>query len=162
MAHHIGQRARERAVAAGTPRLVLDTQVWLDLLLFRDPRVAALERALVDGGVEAVMDGRMRDELARVLGYPAFALDAERQAGIAKVAAGLATRVDTRDCTPPLPRCRDPDDQMFVEVACMHGASALLSRDAALLRMATRLRAFGVEMSTPAAWCVARGGTRAG
>ncbi len=135
---------------------MLDTQVWLDLLLFRDPRVATLERALADGDVEAVMDGRMRGELARVLGYPVFALDATRQAAITRSADALSSRVDLPALAWTLPRCRDPDDQMFVEVAVACSASALLSRDDELLRLASRLRAFGVAVTTPAAWCAMR------
>ena len=156
MAHRLGERARGRAVTPDPPRLVLDTHVWLDLLLFHDPRVEQLVRELDAGEVVAVMDGRMRDELVRVLGYPAFALDASRQIEIAREAALLATAVETPAITAVLPRCRDPDDQMFVEVAVACRASALLSRDDELLRLSRRMRAFGVEVTTPNAWCIAR------
>ena len=37
-----------------------------------------------------------------------------------------------------LPRCRDPDDQPFLELARDAGAMALLTRDAQLLRLARR------------------------
>lgn len=157
MAHRLGERARGRAVTPDPPRLVLDTHVWLDLLLFHDPRVERLGCELRAGHVVAVMDGRMRDELVRVLGYPAFGLDATCQADIACAVSRLATAVETPAITGALPRCRDPDDQMFVEVAVACGAAALLSRDDALLRLSRRMRALGVEVATPSAWCIARG-----
>lgn len=158
MAYRLGERARGRAVTPEAPRLVLDTHVWLDLLLFHDPCVERLGRELRERRVVAVMDGRMRNELVRVLGYAAFALDASRQTDIAREVACLATAVETPTITGVLPRCRDPDDQMFVEIAVTCHASALLSRDDALLRLSRRMRAFGVEVTTPNAWCMARAG----
>lgn len=158
MAHHVGDGPRGRAVTPGVPRLVLDTHVWLDLLVFDDPRVAVLDAALREGRVEALVDQRMRDELVRVLGYRALALDPSRQAGVADRVDALSARVEPTPPLHPVPRCHDPDDQMFVEVAVACSATALLSRDDALLRLAGRLRAFGVDVSTPAAWCATRGG----
>jgi len=35
----------------------------------------------------------------------------------------------------PLPACRDPDDQKFLEIARSAGAAALMTRDKALLRL---------------------------
>lgn len=135
---------------------MLDTHVWLDLLLFHDPRVAVLDAALHGSHVDALMDGRMHGELLRVLGYPALALDARRQADIAARVAALSSHVETAPPSVPLPRCRDPDDQMFVEVAVGCRASALLSRDHALLRLAGRLRAFDIDVATPVTWCASR------
>lgn len=157
MAHRQRQRARGHAVA--TPRrLVLDTQVWLDLLVFRDPRLRVLDEALRAGAAVALMDARMRAELARVLAYPAIAPSCPDAADVLATADRLSRLVPV----PPapaatLPRCRDPDDQMFVELALALRVDALLSRDGALLRMAPRLRREGVAVLEPARWCEARG-----
>jgi putative PIN family toxin of toxin-antitoxin system len=132
---------------------VLDTQAWLDLLVFDDPRVDALRTALQEGAAVALMDPRMHAELVRVLGYPALSLDAARAAVVARDASLLSQRVDLPDPLPAgLPRCRDPDDQMFVELAIIARVDALLSRDRALLRMARRLRREGIEVLEPADW----------
>jgi predicted nucleic acid-binding protein len=40
-------------------------------------------------------------------------------------------------------RCRDPDDQMFIDLAVAHRAQ-LLSKDALVLRLAKRLLPLGV------------------
>jgi len=39
---------------------------------------------------------------------------------------------------PTLPACKDPDDQKFLELAVGAGATHLLTRDRALLKMARR------------------------
>lgn len=39
---------------------------------------------------------------------------------------------------PPLPRCKDPDDQKFLELAARCGARVLVTRDASLLRLSKR------------------------
>lgn len=126
---------------------MLDTHVWLDLLAFRDPRVMPLADALASGAAVALMDDRMHAELDRVLAYPQLALDGPTRMRIAEAAAQFSRRQPS----PPAvtPRCRDPDDQMFVELALAARVDALLSRDAALLRMAPRLRREGVDVLTP-------------
>ena len=62
--------------------LVLDTNVWLDWLLFDDPSVAALKAAVKEGRAEVFIDPAGEAELERVLAYDLgkHSLDAERQA----------------------------------------------------------------------------------
>jgi putative PIN family toxin of toxin-antitoxin system len=156
MAHRVGERARGRAVSLPPARLVLDTNAWLDLLVFRDPRVHRLAVALEDGHARALVQPAMRAELERVLAYPALALDDARRAGLLQRFSTLCVPVDT---VAPVaaPRCSDADDQMFVDLALAARAHALLSRDEALLRLAPRLRAHGIQVATPADWCAAGG-----
>ena len=52
------------------PRIVLDTNVCLDLFLFRDPSCARLLAALRAGTVQAVTRDDCREEWQRVLHYP--------------------------------------------------------------------------------------------
>ena len=59
---------------ADVPRVVLDTNVCLDLLLFGDPRAAALHAALRAGTVIAMTDEHCRAEWLRVLAYPQLGL----------------------------------------------------------------------------------------
>ena len=61
------------------PRIVLDTNVCLDLLVFGDPRVEPLRAALQCGDVIGVRDDACRDEWIRVLAYPLLALDEVRR-----------------------------------------------------------------------------------
>lgn len=144
-------------------RLVLDSNVWLDWLVFADGAVTAVRQDVEQGRAEVLIDAPCLDELARVLAYPLqrWTLDA---AGIARALARCRTYSRTV-VSPPvsgLPRCADGDDQKFIELAAGSDAFALLTRDRALLRMAHRSLPFhivppaayaalpGVEWSRPA------------
>ncbi|MGA7983762.1 MAG: PIN domain-containing protein, partial [Burkholderiales bacterium] len=63
-------------------RLVLDTNVWLDWLVFDDPELAALRAAVEQGLAQVFIDAACEAELARVLAYPLgrVRLDAAAQA----------------------------------------------------------------------------------
>ncbi len=137
-------------------RLVLDTNVCLDLFVFSDPRSAALHDALRAGRCTAVSNEACRAEWRRVLRYPVLTLDSARRDALeadydalvvsVAAAAGVAAAMS-------LPRCKDTDDQKFLELARDAGAVALLTRDAALLALAPRtLRAGLFEILTPEAW----------
>ena len=126
-------------------RIVLDTNVWLDLLVFRDAGVGLIER----GGFDIYADERCAEELARVLGYP-FAeklLDAERRAHAMAEFRRRATLVEAA-AAKSLPRCKDPDDQKFLEVALAASALFIITKDAALLALDRRKLPFRIV--TPA------------
>jgi uncharacterized protein len=75
------------------PRVVLDSNVWIDILVFDDPRTRPIAAALADRRVDAVIDARCRAELARVLDYPQFARFAvDKEAALAQV-DGWTTQV---------------------------------------------------------------------
>lgn len=133
------------------PRLVLDTNVCLDLFVFADPRVAALDTALRTGAVVAVTRADCREEWRRVLGYRLPGLDDDARA---RHAAAFDARIECLGEPAPagvrLPRCKDPDDQKFLELALQAGASALVTRDDHLLALAGRTRGL-FEILAPAA-----------
>jgi predicted nucleic acid-binding protein len=152
-------------MAGSPPRVVLDTNVCLDLFVFGDPRCAPLDAALRAGAVEAVTCATCEDEWRAVLGYPQLALEEAVQArAIAAFEArvrrlpyepvGMRPLSHASTRVPRLPRCADPDDQKFVELAARAGARWLLSRDRALLALHRRcLREGGFAVLTPQAWC---------
>jgi putative PIN family toxin of toxin-antitoxin system len=133
------------------PRVVLDTQVWLDWLHFDDPRCATLEMAWRQAALEIIVDPPCRDEWCRVLTYPIFALDVSAQARCLTAFDTRCRMVDAAgEDMPVLPRCKDPDDQKFIELAVRTGASAILSRDHALLALDRRLRRdYGLAVIAP-------------
>ena len=71
--------------AGGTPAVVIDTNRVLDLWLFDDPRVDALRDAIARGGARWLAQPAMREELARVLGYPAVLAQLARRQRTADV-----------------------------------------------------------------------------
>jgi uncharacterized protein len=120
------------------PRVVLDTNAALDVLCFADPRCAALAAALAAGRVVAVTNAACSAEWRRVLRYPVLGLSAMDIARLEAAHDALCVVIDAALDT-RLPRCRDPDDQCFLELARDAGAIALLTRDAELLRLARRV-----------------------
>ena len=133
-------------------RLVLDTNVWLDWLVFDDPELAPLRAAVREGRARVVIDAACEAELARVLAYPLgrISLDAAAQAACLAECRRLAAP-GGRVAPPPgeLPRCRDPDDQKFLELARDCAADFLLTRDRALLELARRAP---FRIVTPGDW----------
>ena len=123
-------------------RLVLDTNVWLDWLVFDDPGIALIAAAVAAGEAEVVVDGACEAELARVLGYPFKdrTLSTERQAECLARCRGLARAADgvNVDAARRLPKCSDPDDQKFLELAASCNAAYLVTKDRALLDLAGR------------------------
>jgi putative PIN family toxin of toxin-antitoxin system len=130
-------------------RIVLDTNVCLDLFVFDDPRCARLRERLHAGDVVAVTDAACRAEWLRVLGYPALALETEaRDAATAHFDALMRVWPSSpaEPDAPKPPRCRDPDDQKFLDLAVRAGARWLLSRDDHLLALARRTARDGLFM----------------
>jgi len=117
-------------------KLVLDTQVWLDWLVFQDPGVRRLRNAVHLGRAEIVMDAACDAELERVLAYDLgkHSIPASGQAAVLAQARRLSNRVEV-SFKGRLPQCRDPDDQKFIELAAAAGADALVTKDRELLRM---------------------------
>ncbi len=136
-----------------TKRVVLDTNVCLDLFVFRDPRWGALLTALKSAAVEAVTSENCRNEWLRVLDYQNLALDAgsKRQA-IADFDALIACIAPEPRLT-ALPVCTDKDDQKFLELARDAEAQCLITKDKALLKLARKMNRSGLfRIMRPEAW----------
>ena len=130
------------------PLLVIDTNIVLDLLVFEDPVQAALRDAVQQGRVVWLATQAMRDELERVLTYPQVA---RRLLARLRTDQEVLAHFDSRSRrVPPVARatvrCRDPDDQIFIDLAVAHRAE-LLSKDALVLRLRKRLAALGVVVA---------------
>jgi putative PIN family toxin of toxin-antitoxin system len=118
-------------------RVVFDTNVLLSMFAFADSRFAPL-RAEVDAGRWlAYTRPDCLEEFRRVLDYAMFKFEPERQA--ATLAAYIAIARQPSALLPiepaPLPRCKDTDDQKFLELARDVEADWLVSSDKALLKL---------------------------
>jgi putative PIN family toxin of toxin-antitoxin system len=134
-------------------RLVLDTNIWLDWLVFDDPSIAPLKAAVATERAEIFIDAACEAELARVLAYElgGRSLDAAAQAACLAECRRIARPVENE--TPAdragLPRCGDPADQIFLEAALAARADFLITRDRALLELARRGRPVPFRILTP-------------
>lgn len=124
---------------------VLDTQVWLDWLVFDDPGVGPIRDAVAAGRVRIVIDEACEAELVRVLAYDLgkFTLGPAEQIACLARCRRLATRVSGASVA-DLPNCRDPDDQKFLELAAGAEAQLLVSKDQAVLALAPRIARFRI------------------
>jgi len=136
-------------------RIVLDTNVCLDLFVFRDQRWQRLMQALTDGEVEAVTRADCKMEWHIVLGYAHLGLDEAMQNAVrAEFDALIRPCAETiPDGSIKLPICRDTDDQKFIELAHQSGATMLITKDKALLKLARKTQKAGLfQIVTPEAW----------
>lgn len=129
--------------------IVIDTNVWLDWLVFHDPGIAWLRALQAAGGCRLVHADDTRRELELVLARPIFALDATAQAQ----ALALHDAVSARFAAPRPDcglRCTDRDDQRFIDLAAAVGAALLLTKDRALLKLDRRARRlWGLRVCRP-------------
>ena len=129
-------------------RVVLDTNVWLDWLVFDDPSIAPLKAAVEEGRAEILIDAACEAELARVLAYDLgrHSIGPDAQAACLAVCRGIARFIETEKVVnaAALPRCEDPGDQIFLEAALAARADFLLTKDRALLALGRRALPFRI------------------
>jgi putative PIN family toxin of toxin-antitoxin system len=132
-------------------RLVLDTNIWLDWLVFDDAGIAPLKAAVAAARAEIFIDAACEEELARVLARFVVSprkkelLDGSALAACLAECRRIAQNVTTAESAdravfpqPHLPVCRDPDDQKFLELARACRADFLVTKDDLLLKLARR------------------------
>ena len=129
-------------------RIVLDTNVVLDLFHWANTDAVPIMQALEARRIECVADVRTLDELQRVLTYPQLKLTPDMIAERYARYSALVEVVAEGDA-PPLPRCKDRDDQKFLELAARSGANLLVSKDKALLKLRGRTK-LGFQIIKPA------------
>jgi putative PIN family toxin of toxin-antitoxin system len=134
-------------------RIVLDTNVCLDLFVFQDPRWAALLHAIESGAVEAITRADCREEYLVVLHYKHLPLDDDSRPLSAARFDQLIKVVAPPESGVRLPVCTDRDDQKFLELARDAGAHILITKDKALLKLGRRLAKAGMfKVMVPEAW----------
>ena len=122
-----------------TVRVVFDSNTVISALLFESGQLSWLRNHWREGGVVALVSRATVEELIRVLAYPKFKLD---KADIEVLLADYLpyTRSVAVSAQPGSPRCSDPDDQVFVDLALQGQAQVLVTRDRALLAMDLGMR----------------------
>ena len=137
----------------GALRVVLDSNVWIDILVFDDPHTRPIRAALESGALAALIDARCLAELTYVLDYPQFVERKVDKSAALAVLGRLAQLVEPArpEDARPLPKCKDRDDQKFLELAHAAQAHWLISKDRAVLKLAKRIaRDFGFQIAQPA------------
>ena len=125
-------------------RVVFDTNTVISALLFGHGQLSWLREHWRSNDVVSLVSRPTVAEFIRVLAYPKFDLDK------AEIEALLAdylpfTEAVTVSSRAQSTKCRDIDDQMFVDLAIQGQADILVTGDRALLAMN-----FGVAIEKPA------------
>ena len=132
---------------AAAVRVVLDTNIVLDLWLYQDPATPALLAALENKSVQWLATQVMRDELERVLAYTHIA----QRLTLGQLAASdILAQFDAHvQLVPSAVKaqfvCKDADDQKFIDLAAEH-RTQLISKDKAVLSMRNRMARLGVAV----------------
>jgi len=119
-------------------RIILDTNVCLDLFVFYDPRWAPLLASIEAGAVEAVTRADCRAEYMIVLHYAHLPLDETTRPLAAARFDALIKVVAPPVSGARLPVCTDKDDQKFLELARDAAVDVLITKDKALLKLARK------------------------
>ena len=135
------------AVDVAPVRVVLDTNIVLDLWLYKDAATPTLLEALENKSVQWLATQVMRDELERVLAYTHIV----KRLGFSQLAAeDILVQFDAHAQLMPIADkalyvCKDRDDQKFIDLAAAH-KTQLISKDKAVLTMRNRMARLGVAV----------------
>lgn len=118
---------------------VLDTNVCLDLFVFRDPAIKKFHEAIIANTFHAITREDCREEWLRVLDYPKLNLDVtEKERSKLEFDKFIQLIKPEKRDDHLLPICSDKDDQKFMELAFDARADVLITRDKALLKLARK------------------------
>lgn len=115
------------------PRVVLDTNCLVSALLFSRSRFSWLREAWQSQRCIALASRDSVNELLRVLNYPKFKLTQLEQETLLAEFLPYVETVKIETTPNGLPEIRDPDDIIFLVLATVGKADALVSDDGDIL-----------------------------
>jgi putative PIN family toxin of toxin-antitoxin system len=127
--------------------LVLDTNVILDLLVFKDPSTEPIRLMLDAKIVDAVRSEASMLELVDVIQRPIFKLSREEQDSILQAWASVTQLLENTAIESAPFICRDLDDQIFLDMAYSIRPAVLFSKDLRLLELRVSAKGHGVEIT---------------
>lgn len=136
-----------------TPRVVLDTNCIVSALLFAKGSLSWMRDAWMRQRFIPLTCRDTANELMRVLNYPKFQLDKNEQEIILSDFLPYTEVVRIGAMPRNLPDIQDPDDLIFLALAIIGKADALVSGDAHLLAVKSQLGKIPLLTATEfAAW----------
>ena len=119
-------------------RVVLDTNVVVSALLFRQGEASEIRRFWQERLVQPLVSAQTTMELVRVLAYPKFRFSQEDREDLLSEYLPYARVVKPEERPSQIQRvtrCRDPFDDMFLELAQAGEAVDLVTGDQDLLEL---------------------------
>ncbi len=129
--------------------VILDTNALLDWRVFKDPAAHPLAQGIANGRFRWLASPAMLTEWHHVWPRSVFARWQPDPALTTSVYA-LAEMVEEPPRGPL--KCKDPDDQVFIDLALHVKAQWLFTKDAALLKLARRARPMGTQVLSLQSW----------
>lgn len=123
------------APSGRTRRWVLDTNIVLSALVRPGGTLGRLRLAWQAGLFVPLASRSTASELIRVLAYPKFRLTPDEQHHLLADYLPWTRVVRIPDPPPITPRCRDPGDVPFLQLAIAGKAAAIVTGDADLLSL---------------------------
>jgi putative PIN family toxin of toxin-antitoxin system len=118
--------------------VVLYTNFLLYIFVFNDFRAIHLKEALIGNKVIALATPNTLGEFADVLSRPLFALDEAAQESILLQWGSIAKTVSDYSLKSSPWKCKDSDDQVFLDLAYSHKPCILISKDNEVLVFSSR------------------------
>lgn len=140
-----GARAFERPL--NVPVCVLDTNIILDIFLFKDAKVQPLALAIQEGKIIPVGHFDTFAELADVISREQFHLTKNEQDAV--LDHWVRAHLLISDSLEKKCFCKDPDDDKFFNLACLAKAAYLISKDKKVLKARGKLKPFGCSVILP-------------
>jgi putative PIN family toxin of toxin-antitoxin system len=135
------------------PIVVLDTNVVLDAWVFENPYSAMLMEEVSENTLKWFATREMRDELIHVLSRGLGPRWSTSWGALQERWDSHVTECPAYDNKPShWPRCTDKDDQKFIDFALAQQARWLISRDRAVLKLASRCAKLGLTVVDPTRW----------
>lgn len=120
-------------------KIVLDTNVVLDCFIFEDPATNLLQKKLYNNELLWLATRSMEQEYLRVLTYTnvqswVTTKTKKKQPDLESLFQRYAVIMQEPDTCLTSPKCSDPDDQIFIDLAIEHQIP-LLSKDNHVLKL---------------------------
>lgn len=134
--------------------VVIDTNILLELFVFQDPAVEKLREQMQTHQVIVVVCQRMEDEFSSVIArdkfgpQTRFGLSAERQGELLGLWRSFTTQVSSESIERSPWRCKDQDDQIFLDLAFTLKPAWLISKDHQVLKFRKRAARDGVIITS--------------
>lgn len=129
------------------PRFVFDTNIILDFFVFEDPGCRHFLQAPREGRILSFCTPSTLEELRLVLSRSLFSLPSEEQEKI--LTNWKALSVTLEDISQEALKCRDSDDNKFLDLAFQVKPCTLVSKDKLVLRVRSKARKFGITICRP-------------
>ncbi len=128
-------------------RFVFDTNIILDFFVFDDPGCRYFLKSLREGRIRSFCTPSTLEELRIVLNRPTFSLTPEKQSQI--LTSWKQLSLTLKDIPQEQLKCRDADDNKFLDLAYLIRPSTLISKDKLVLRVRSKARKLGIVVNRP-------------